>query len=106
MTRALFEVGERVKLVSKDFPERNGEYTVRQVISKGESFICRLTGKTITKGDTGYTYLLEETCEFGAYAHETAWREKALRKIYPPSKYSFEELLSELKQGKMDNIEA
>ena len=106
MTRALFEVGERVKLVSKDFPERNGEYTVRQVIGKGESFICRLTGKTITKYDTGYSYSLEETCELGSYAYEAVWFESTLRKIYPPSKYSFDELLSELKQGKMDNIEA
>jgi hypothetical protein len=106
MTRALFEVGERVKLVSKSFPERNGEYTVRQVIDKGDSFICRLTGRTIIKGNTGYSYSLEETCELGSYAHEAIWFESALRKIYPPSKYSFNELLSELKQGKMDNIEA
>jgi hypothetical protein len=35
MSDPLFKVGERVGLVSVTFPERNGEYTVREVICKG-----------------------------------------------------------------------
>ena len=106
MTRALFEVGERVKLISKNFPERNGEYTIRQVIAEDDSFTCRLTAITLIKKDDGYNYTLEETCELGSGDHEAVWAESSLRKLYPPSNFSFEELLSELKQGKMDNIEA
>ena len=106
MTRALFEVGERVRLVSKTFPERNGEYTVRQVIAEGDSFTCRLTAITLIKKDDGYNYTLEETCELGSGDHEAVWAESSLRKIYPPSSFSFNQLLSELKQGKMSTIEA
>ena len=108
MTRALFEVGERVKLVSKSFPEHNGEYTVRVLLTKDSLYFCRIVSKPfLTPSIECFSYILEENCyATGSFGQEQPWKEESLRKLYPPSNFSFEELLSELKQGKMVNIEA
>ena len=106
MSNPLFRVGEKVGLVSKSFPERNGEYTVRQVIGKGDSYTCRLTGNTFIRSTNGLAYSLEENPEMGSFEHEAIWNESALRKIHPKANKSFEQLLSELKVGKIDTIEA
>ena len=103
----LFKVGERVGLVSKTFPERNGEYTVREVLPEGAGFTCRLTGRFLTRGGVGYGYMLEELAMNGGNTvHEKPYHESALRKLHKPSKYSFNELLSEIKSCNMNTIKA
>ena len=106
MSNPFFRVGEKVGLVSRSFPERNGEYTVRQVIDKGDRYTCRLTGRTFTWESSRISYALEENPEMGSFDHEAVWFESALRKMYPKANKSFEQLLSELKVGKIDTIEA
>ena len=106
MSNPFFKVGEKVGLVSKNFPERNGEYIVRQVIGEGDSYTCRLTGRTFTWEGSRISYSLEENPEMGSFAHEAVYFESALRKTYPKANKLFEQLLSELKVGKIDTIEA
>jgi hypothetical protein len=107
MTRALFEVGERVRLVSKSLPQYNGEYTVDRVLQEGEVYNSRIDGKPLRNNGGGYSYLLDKPFISPRHSSgEVCWDESALRKIYPPSNFSFEQLLSELKQGKMSTIEA
>ena len=40
----LFQVGEKVRLVSKSHPEYNGDYFVERVVADGEVYIDRLSG--------------------------------------------------------------
>lgn len=73
----------------------------------GDTFTCRLSGRRVKVMPTGnYSYLLEEKCKEGTYGVEIVWAESALRKLHKPSKYSFEQLLSEIKQCSMNTIEA
>ena len=102
MNAPLYKVGERVGLVSRTFPERNGEYTVRQVLGKGDKFVCRLTKDTHSWKFDRFAYILEEMCAFGSWKHEAVWYESALRKLHKPSQFSFDELMEELKVVKFD----
>lgn len=101
----LFRVGEKVRLVSKSHPEYNGEYFVEGVVDKDEIFIDRLSGERCVS--TAMGYLLDEPLQDNDvnYPRECKWAESALRKIYPPSTESFDEMMQNIKQGKkVDNL--
>jgi hypothetical protein len=66
-----------------------------------------MTGKVIRKTTQGFGYILEETSARGSFGEwEAIWAESALRKLHKPSKYSFDELLSEIKSCNMNTIKA
>ena len=78
------------------------------MIPAGETYVCRITGLTIRPEgeDSSVGYILEESCfGDGEWGEERAWEESSLHKIYPTSKYSFEDLLSEIKSCNMNTIE-
>lgn len=100
----LFQVGEKVRLVSKTYPVYNGEYFVERVVTKGEVFIDRLSGRSsVSTGSGGFGYLLNEPLQQKEVNRpkECKWAESALRKIYPPSTESFDEMVRNIKQGKL-----
>jgi hypothetical protein len=107
MSDPLYKVGERVGLVSKSMPQHNGEYIVERILAPNEMYVSRNDGSTLLSDDNNYTYLLDKVflCERVGYG-EICWKESALRKLHKPSKYSFDELLSEIKSCNMDTIEA
>jgi len=97
--RPLFSVGERVKLVSKNYPECNGEYIVERILGLGDKFTCRITGKSTTRSELNkcaFGYLLDlPYLKDGNVEHH--WAETSLRKIYDTGEYSFDELMNVLK---------
>jgi hypothetical protein len=105
MSNPLFKVGEKVGLVSRDLPQFNGEYVVERILNPSEIYASRATGNLFKNDDSGFAYLLNQV--FTAEGvDDVCWDESALRKIYPKANKSFEQLLSELKVGKIDTIEA
>lgn len=105
MSQPLFKVGEQVGLVSKSDPSQNGEHVVREVLYEGDPYRCRITLERYIVRSKGYSYILEDSCvPDGKHGEERPWAESALRKLHKPSKYSFEQLLSEIKQRNMNTI--
>ena len=96
-----FKVGEPVILESVSRPECNEEYLIEKVLIEGDIFICRITGNSVLCGkNSGYfSYLLSEPTMDERYFSEIRWAESALRKKYPPSKLSFNELIKECKSN-------
>lgn len=85
-----FKIGEQVILCSNHLTKYNGgPYTVEEIVSN----------LNYCKGSSGFAYVLD-----GAkYTEEEwphpskAWAEPSLRKYYPPSELSFQELMTTLK---------
>lgn len=99
MSEPKFKVGEEIILQSKNQPESNGEYTVIDVITDGKVFECRITGNKMRRtGRYGVGYMLDGAIAKGESGMETSWAESALRKKYPPSEYSYTELMDKLKE--------
>jgi hypothetical protein len=78
--RPLFSVGERVKLVSVNYPECNGVYHVEEVCEKDYDEFDNFTYAYVLTDDTGWK-----------------WSQLSLRKIYDSGEYSFDELMNVLK---------
>lgn len=97
MKEALFKIGETIILQSINYPELNGEYTVEGIITAEEANIIYY--KMFDEDYIGpYCY------DIGIYLPEEDidcrhWEESALRKKYPPSKLSFQELMQECKSN-------
>ena len=84
MNSPLFQVGELVGLVSQYDPQSNGQYVIVEI--RFGNFINVMT---------------REWVEVNAYVLDGLkgqWGESALRKIHKPSEYSYQELLTSLKQ--------
>jgi hypothetical protein len=92
--RPLFSVGERVKLVSKSFPEFNGEYTVEEVLGAGEYHVCRFTEQTY-RCPINFCYKVNQALM--VKGSEGLIDESSLRKIYDTGEYSFDEIMDVLK---------
>lgn len=106
--RPLFSVGERVKLVSKSYPECNGEYIVEKVLERGDEFACRISGiacRMSAASSGNYSYLLDIPHKRNYETEESTWAESSLRKIYDTGEYSFDELMNVLKSPITDNIQ-
>lgn len=98
MNTPLFKVGELVGLVSVNRPECNGQYIVERVLDPNEVFASRNDGKYMHNGSDFPAYLLSEIF-ISKYGYgEACWNESALRKIHKPSEYSYQELLTSLKE--------
>lgn len=101
--RPLFSVGERVKLVSRDYPECNNICHIRAIVWQGEIYEDKFSGflraNYIDGGGFGYTLEELEISELDDAGREVecTWCESALRKIYDNGEYSFDELMNVLK---------
>lgn len=95
--KALFEVGEEVILVSKNYPEFNGEYIVEGFMSAGTKYNCEC-GKEWQWTENAYVlngnFSIKQTC--GCTTTGEAL-EKSLRKKYKGSDFSFDEIIKEIK---------
>lgn len=98
----LFKVGELVGLVSVSRPECNGQYIVERVLAPDEVYKGRNDGVELSAGESRFAYLLDKVFVSKHGFGEICWDESALRKIHKPSEYSFNELLTSLKNT--DNI--
>ena len=102
MPEPLFKVGELVGLVSIDSPHLNGQYHVRAIIYSGETYLDNFTGNTKWICTDSYpeapAYLLDELDVAESDGTEYKWDESALRRIHKPSEYSYQGLLTRLKQ--------
>lgn len=102
MTRPLFSVGEEVMLVSKDRPDLNGRYTIKDIVYHEGFYFDKFLNKTVqwicTELDKETpSHLLEELEVADEFGSEFMWAQSALRKIYPPSEFTFDELMNNLK---------
>jgi hypothetical protein len=92
----LFNVGEEVKLVSISFPEYNGDYKVLQIIPDGETYIDPYTRQNCRAlSGNSYGYILDEYLPF-AEGDTIRFCQSALRKKYPPSDFTFDELIANI----------
>lgn len=91
--KPLFQLREEVTLQSKNFPELNG-YTVVTEVSDLGWWKDSIT-KNIVKG---YSYKLEG--KVGTHSTEGWWIESSLKKKYPPSGDSFQEIMYNIKRPK------
>lgn len=98
MATPLFKVGEQVILKSVNHPEFNGDYTIITIVTQGDNYKCRYSDKTLNY--TGivsyYGYALDRICTTSDRGIESIWAEKALRKKYPPSEFTFDQLMNSL----------
>ena len=97
MAGPLFKVGEEVILKSVNRPECNGEYIVTAIIQPNGIYTSR-NDKVLIRNDSGvYGYLLDEPI-FAKHIGkgEVCWAEQALRKKYPPSEFTFDQLMNSL----------
>lgn len=79
MEHQYFKVGEEVALVSKNYPEANGNYTVLEVADNTSPFIYPYTGTRIFEG---ILYRLGGLSVMNPYGEEVQWAaQEALRKI-------------------------
>lgn len=95
----LFAIGELVILQSVSDPRNNGkEYTVQRVLTKGDEYNCRLSGKLLGRDKYAFAYILGELIgESNIYpGQEAPWAESALRKKYNPSEFRYNELIKNL----------
>lgn len=102
MTRPLFGVGEEVILVSKDSPDLNGKYTIKDIAYHKGFYFDKFLNKTVHWICTDLdketpAYLLEELDVPDEDGSEIMWAQSALRKKYPPSEFTFDELMNNLK---------
>lgn len=105
-TQPLFKVGEEVILQSISNPQFNGEYVVEDIIAPKESFLSRNDKRSACNGSDTFGYLLNEIFPHKELGHsEYLWSELALRKKYPPSEFTFDELMSKLKVDKPVEID-
>lgn len=93
----LFKVGEEVILKSVNRPECNGEYIVEAIISSQGIYTSRNDNVLLRNGSDHYGYLLDKAI-FAKHIGkgEVCWQESALRKKYPPSEFTFEQLMNSL----------
>ncbi len=85
-----FSIGEQVILQSKAYPECNGEATVLDILPT----VGAVDRKGVLTVQGGYSYKLTiETPEQYRY-----WHELALRKKHDGSEFTFDQLMSTLKQ--------
>lgn len=99
MNRPKFEVGEEVILVTKTFPEHNGERVVEAVLTRGENYTGRLTGfNVLLELDNLHTfvYLLSGKEVDPRDGLEIVWAESSLRKKHKPAEMSFSALMQSL----------
>ncbi len=96
MNRPKFEVGEVVILKSDLHSEYNGEYTVENIVGRGDSYKDRLNGDIRTSNDNQYGYQLSQVHTYNG--REIVWKEAYLRKKHQPGEMSFTNLMSSLKQ--------
>lgn len=95
-----FHVGEPVLLQSVSSPECNGEYIVEKILRSGDKYKCRLTENIVNVGRVySYGYLLNTPHPDDKDCCEIFWAEKALRKKYPPSEFTFGELMDSLNKS-------
>lgn len=106
MKRPLFEIGEIVILQSVSIPELNGEYTVRQVVTKGDKYSCRLSGKVKVCGVDAYYYFLHEViADSPVYpGTEAPWLESALRKKHKGCGEDFQSMINTLKSPVKEGV--
>lgn len=101
MSEPLFKVGELVGLVSKNSPHLNGQYHVRAIIYNGQIYMDKFAGNTkwicTDESPEVPAYLLDELDVAISDGTEYKWDESALRKIHKISDYSYDQLLTELK---------
>jgi hypothetical protein len=94
--RALFEVGEEVILCSKNQPNKNGETVVIGSVI-GSSFVnCPHCERRVEVTGSGIGYFLQ-TKSNGEYGCCQPFDESAIRKKHKGSKFSFNEIMSEIK---------
>lgn len=104
MAAPKFKEGEVVILQSKSRPEMNGEYTIMQVVQKGDKYTCRMTGTPCGRVMGTVSYRLEEVyptevCRNHPYIGleiEICWSESALRKKHEGG-MDFQSLIQSLK---------
>lgn len=97
MSNPKFFPSEVVILQSVDRPQRNGEYTVLDVVPPNTEFKCRISGKIlIRKESPQLAYRLAELIEVGENGVESCWLETALRKKHIPGEMPFTELMTKL----------
>jgi len=93
-----FQVGEEVTAIFKNYPESNGDYVILEVLSNQQARqeILGTGSKLLCE----FYYRLDglELIWQGQVAGDFAG-EPALRKKYPPSSQSFNELISSIKQN-------
>ena len=97
MATPLYKVGEEVILKSVNRPECNGEYIVEAIIPSGGIYTSRNDNVILRNGSDRCSYLLDKAI-FAKHIGkgEICWDESALRKKYPPSEFTFEELMNSL----------
>jgi hypothetical protein len=93
----LYKVGEEVILKSVNRPECNGEYIVEAIIPPKGIYTSRNDGVLLRNASDHHGYLLNEAI-FAKHLGkgEVVWHESALRKKYPPTGYTFDELMNSL----------
>lgn len=97
MNRVLFSVGEGAILCSVRRPEYNGEYTIAKVLQTGSIHTCRLTGRGVIVSGIDFVYLLSTPLLSGlANGTECFICQSSLRKKYPPSTESFQEMMTKM----------
>ena len=98
--KALFEVGEEVIIVSKNFPEFNGEYIVEGIIPSGTKYKCDC-GEWWQCNENIYAlnanFAIKQMC--GCTTAGEAL-ESSLRKKHKGSDFSFDEMMKEIKSKK------
>jgi hypothetical protein len=96
--KPLFEVGEEVILQSRDAPQLNGEATVLNVYQEGECYVCPCCGGKVRASSLSYYLDVGLKCRvINGAEYNACFKEEALRKKPKPSDFSFNELMSELK---------
>ena len=100
MSSPKFKVGEEVILVSRDFPEYNGEYIVEAVVTEGDIVCCKITHNTRRIRGQDYVYRLEGLIApnyKNDFIQEGFWAESAIRKKHQKGDITFENLMETLK---------
>ncbi|MAI12873.1 MAG: hypothetical protein CMM15_02560 [Rhodospirillaceae bacterium] len=102
--KALFEVGEEVILVSKNYPEFNGEYIIESFMKAGTKCNCQC-GKEWQWNENVYVinanFSIKQAC--GCTTTGEAL-ESSLRKKHKGSDFSFDEMMKEIKSKKQIEV--
>ncbi len=96
MNQPKFSVGEEIILVSKNWGQFNGEYTILKIIPPKTSYIGH-NGALCRNGSSNIAYLINHvfTNEGG---REICWNESSLRKKHKSSEFKdFTSLMNNLK---------
>ena len=93
--KALFEVGEEVILVSKKYPELNGDAVVIKIVSNETSRCPHCENLIQYDVENGYHLSIKSKTDCC-----TTWHESALRKKHKGSDFSFDEMMKEIKSKK------